>query len=55
MGEFAGVVQAEVFAQRAVCFDAERRDRDESGVLAGMECDMHVVIGLTPVERRSRR
>ncbi|WP_171013043.1 hypothetical protein [Microbacterium sp. 2FI] len=46
-------MHAEVFAAGGVRLEAERRDADEAGILAGGSRDEDVVVGLTPVKRRS--
>ena len=51
--EVPGGVHAELLAARTVCFVAQRRRRDESGVLAGGRGDEDVVVSGTPVERLS--
>ena len=52
--EVAGGVIAEVGSVRAVRLEAVRCDRDEPGVLAGGGRHEYIVVGLTPIERRSR-
>jgi len=53
--EISGGVDTEFLAACTVPFEAEGGEADESGVLAGGSRDEDVIVGLTPLQWRSRR